>query len=154
MIHLTNNAVQQLNKEDYGKHEEGNQLSFKQASEIMQAQGINIDFFDIYQNQIEPIIEMTMKCVESTKLNPNQRRNTFEIMGYDFMIDENLQPWLIEVNTNPCIEETSKLLKMLLARMIDDAFRLTIDLAFPAPPPKENEPKPLKQMFPVDGYPD
>lgn len=114
---------------------------------------MEIDFFDIYENKIEPIIEMTMKCVESNKLNPNQRRNTFEIMGYDFMIDEDLQPWLIEVNTNPCLEETSKLLKMLLARMLDDAFKLTIDLAFPAPP-KETDTKPQKQLYPVDGYPD
>ena len=47
------------------------------------------------------------------------------------MIDEDLKPWLIEVNTNPCLEETSELLKVLLARMIDDAFKLTIDVMFP-----------------------
>ena len=52
-------------------------------------------------------------------------------MGYDFIIDENLQPFLIEVNTNPCIEDSSNLLKMLLPRMIDDMFRLTVDPIFP-----------------------
>jgi hypothetical protein len=50
---------------------------------------------------------MTFKCVEANKLNPNQRKNTFEILGYDFMVDQKLKPWLIEVNTNPCLEETS-----------------------------------------------
>lgn len=49
------------------------------------------------------------------------------------MIDEDLNPWLIEVNTNPCLEETSELLKCLLARMLDDAFKLTLDVMFPAP---------------------
>ena len=48
------------------------------------------------------------------------------------MIDEQLKPWLIEVNTNPCLEETSALLRQLLPRMIDDAFRLTIDVQCPA----------------------
>jgi hypothetical protein len=43
------------------------------------------------------------------------------------MIDSNLVPWLIEINTNPCLEETSKLLKTLLPRMLNDAFRLTLD---------------------------
>lgn len=39
--------------------------------------------------------------------------------------------WLIEVNTNPCIEESSNLLKMLIPRMIEDMLRLTVDKAFP-----------------------
>jgi len=46
---------------------------------------------------------------------------------------------LIEVNTNPCIEEASPLLAMLLPRMIDDAFRLTIDVLFPRLKKPENE---------------
>lgn len=46
------------------------------------------------------------------------------------MIDETGHPWLIEVNTNPCLEESSKLLKILIPRMLDDAFKLTIDALF------------------------
>jgi len=33
-----------------------------------------------------------------------------EIFGYDFILDHDLNPWLIEVNTNPCLEESSSLL--------------------------------------------
>ena len=36
-----------------------------------------------------------------TQLNPNKRKNIFEIFGYDFLIDEDFRLWLIEVNTNP-----------------------------------------------------
>jgi D-alanine-D-alanine ligase-like ATP-grasp enzyme len=39
-------------------------------------------------------------------------------MGYDFILDQDLNVWLIEVNTNPCIEESSPLLAMLLPRML------------------------------------
>lgn len=56
---------------------------------------------------------------------------TFELVGYDFIIDEDLKSYIIEVNTNPCIEESSYLLKMLLPRMIDDMFKLSIDQIFP-----------------------
>jgi D-alanine-D-alanine ligase-like ATP-grasp enzyme len=59
------------------------------------------------------------------------KRLCFEIFGYDFMIDENMKAWLIEVNTNPCIEESSQILKQYLPRMIDDAFKLSIDVVFP-----------------------
>lgn len=38
------------------------------------------------------------------KINRLDRLFCFEIFGYDFMLDENGKLWLIEVNTNPCIE--------------------------------------------------
>ena len=130
MIHLTNNAVQQFD-DNYGKLEEGNQLSFLQASELINEQeGRTVDFHEIVSKQIAPVIEMTLASAES-KLNSKQRKNCFEIFGYDFMVDDSLQPWLIEVNTNPCLEETSQLLKQYLPRMLDDAFKLTIDVFFP-----------------------
>jgi hypothetical protein len=46
------------------------------------------------------------------------------------MIDELEGVWLIEVNTNPCLDLSSPLLEELIPRMLDDAFRLTIDSAF------------------------
>lgn len=56
----------------------------------------------------------------------------FEIFGYDFIVDSQLDTWLIEVNTNPSIEESNRLLEKLVPRMINDALKLTVDLAFPA----------------------
>lgn len=62
-----------------------------------------------------------------------ERVSCFEVFGYDFMVDEvDCKPWLIEVNTNPCLEESSPLLEQLLPRMIDDAFELTLDKMFPS----------------------
>ena len=45
------------------------------------------------------------------KLNPYRRKNCFELFGLDFMLDSDLNCWLIEANTNPCLEESSKLLE-------------------------------------------
>jgi hypothetical protein len=47
------------------------------------------------------------------------------------LVDEAFKVWLIEVNTNPCLEESSNLLRVLLPRMIDDALKLTVDILFP-----------------------
>ena len=43
-------------------------------------------------------------------LDPKRFENNFEIFGLDFMIDDRLKPWLIEVNTNPCLELNCALL--------------------------------------------
>jgi D-alanine-D-alanine ligase-like ATP-grasp enzyme len=49
------------------------------------------------------IIKMSVLSVKR-KINRLERDNCFEIFGYDFMVDEkDYKPWLIEVNTNPCI---------------------------------------------------
>lgn len=70
--------------------------------------------------------------IEATKqkLNPKLRTNCFELFGFDFMLDQDMRCWLIEVNTNPCLEESSPLLTSLLPRMIDDLFKLTLDKTF------------------------
>ena len=90
-------------------------------------------------------------------MNPNKRKFCFEIFGYDYIIDSDLNVWLIEVNTNPCIEESSGILKKLIPRMLDDAFKLTVDQIFPHPPNNTTDIKQNEQTsdkFPVDGYKD
>jgi D-alanine-D-alanine ligase-like ATP-grasp enzyme len=51
----------------------------------------------------------------------------FELFGYDFIVDSDYETWLIEVNTNPCLEESIPLLQTLIPRMVNDAIRLTVD---------------------------
>ena len=87
-----------------------------------------------------------------------------EIFGYDFMIDKDLNPWLIEVNTNPSLDESNSLLRSLIPRMLDDAFKLTLDVQFPpmtsakiaeATGGEATDPRLNKtQVFPVPGRPD
>jgi hypothetical protein len=75
---------------------------------------------------------MIVKSIDSVKrkLDPNKRNSCFELFGYDFMIDNDFTTWLIEVNTNPCLDQSSRILRILLPRLIDDMFRLTIDKDF------------------------
>eukprot|EP00826_Nyctotherus_ovalis_P030896 TRINITY_DN24671_c0_g1_i1.p1 TRINITY_DN24671_c0_g1~~TRINITY_DN24671_c0_g1_i1.p1 ORF type:complete len:103 (+),score=12.57 TRINITY_DN24671_c0_g1_i1:111-419(+) len=94
------------------------------------------------------IVKKSMYAVRK-KLDSENRSHCFEIFGYDFILDEDYNVWLIEVNTNPCIEESSSLLKTLIPRMLDDAFKLTIDVVFPYSVSRERMP-----TYPVNGYED
>ena len=69
-------------------------------------------------------------CSVRRKINVNARKDCFELLGYDFMIDKDYKVWLIEINSNPAIDESGTLLKVLLPRMLDDMFKITIDRIF------------------------
>ena len=62
-----------------------------------------------------------------------KRLSSFEIFGLDFMLDEAFKVYLIEVNTNPCLDLCCPLLERLIPAMIDDSFRIVIDPMFPPP---------------------
>jgi hypothetical protein len=70
---------------------------------------------------MKDIIMLSFNSVKY-KLNSNDRKYCFEIFGYDFFIDAYYNLWLIEVNTNPCIEESSSILKKLIPRMLGFKF--------------------------------
>ena len=48
------------------------------------------------------------------KMNPSNRKHCFEVFGFDFLLDEDLRLWLIEINTNPYLGVPSKDLKILV----------------------------------------
>ena len=72
--------------------------------------------------KIKNICNTMMKSVYGI-LSSCKNDRTFEVFGLDFMIDEDLKTYLIEVNTNPCLELSSPLLARILPSMIDNALR-------------------------------
>jgi len=134
-VHLTNNAVQK-HSDNYGQFENGNQLSFNDFHKYCQEHYPHVDVKGKVIPRIKELIQTSMLSVKKV-INPFERKHSFEIFGYDFMIDAEGNVFLIEVNTNPCIEESSTILQKYMPRMLDDAFKMTIDVLFP-PPRKQN----------------
>lgn len=62
---------------------------------------------------------MSFNC-SKRKLFKKDRKNTFEIFGYDFLVENDGHTYLIEINSNPCIEESNQLLAKLIPRMLSN----------------------------------
>jgi hypothetical protein len=47
--------------------------------------------------------DMAIDTILSIKseLNKKERRHCYELLGYDYLIDEDFRLWLLEVNNNP-----------------------------------------------------
>ena len=69
--------------------------------------------------------EMATDVIHASACNidPERRVNNFEIFGLDFMIDANYNVWLIEVNTNPCLETCCPVLNKIVPKFIENTFR-------------------------------
>ena len=46
------------------------------------------------------------------------------------MIDEDFRIYLIEVNTNPCLEASCPLLARIISEMLDNTLRISVDPLF------------------------
>lgn len=47
------------------------------------------------------------------------------------MIDDSSKVWLIEVNTNPCLELSCNLLAKMIPQLIDNTLKICLDPLFP-----------------------
>lgn len=53
-------------------------------------------------------------------------RHCFECYGYDIIIDNNLKPWLVEVNASPSLTSTTVNDRILKYKLIDNILSIVI----------------------------
>jgi hypothetical protein len=159
-VHLTNDAVQK-NSSSYGKFESGNKLSLTEWQEVILEDlskttktsdsvddnsgspplpstlpsGVNASniVFSYIFPEIKKLCRHSIAACEKTFATTDIPKS-FELFGYDFMILNNYQPILIEVNTNPCLEFVNPLLTNIITTVIEQSIRLAVDKEFPPPP--------------------
>eukprot|EP00357_Protocruzia_adherens_P018190 CAMPEP_0114995708 /NCGR_PEP_ID=MMETSP0216-20121206/13887_1 /TAXON_ID=223996 /ORGANISM="Protocruzia adherens, Strain Boccale" /LENGTH=405 /DNA_ID=CAMNT_0002359795 /DNA_START=194 /DNA_END=1408 /DNA_ORIENTATION=- len=117
-IHLTNVAIQKNSEEYNDKH--GGKWSIdclRFYLEMTRGKEKTDRCFDEIQN----IVYQSLKAVQSVMIND---RHCFECYGYDILIDDNLKPWLIEVNASPSLSATSEPDRILKMSLIRDIFQI------------------------------
>jgi Tubulin-tyrosine ligase family len=62
----------------------------------------------------------------SESIAKQSREIGFELLGFDFMIDSELNTYLIEVNTNPCLSTLSESQGALINKLVQDTLRIAV----------------------------
>ena len=71
------------------------------------------------------IVKWSLECCLDVM---ETRKNSFEIFGYDFMIDQNLDTWLIEINSSPAMDYSTSVTEALVKQVLEDCVKVMIDL--------------------------
>ena len=153
-IHITNYSFQK-NSSNFEKFEKGNEISYSDFKKFMKKENIPLEKFDKMIEHMKFLIQLSLKAVSKklTKVNPVL---CFEIFGYDFIVDNEFRPWILEINDNPGLCISSPVIEKIIPRMLDDAFRLTIDVVFNTKYSPEcfDSKKRYKSKFKLDGFTD
>ncbi|CAL8084000.1 unnamed protein product [Calicophoron daubneyi] len=119
-VHLTNVSIQKhgahYNSIHGGKWTTEN---FRLWLEGTRGRSVSDKLFD----EIHWIILHSLKAVANVLIND---RHCFECYGYDIIIDDNLRPWLIEVNASPSLSATTASDRILKYKLINDVINIVV----------------------------
>eukprot|EP00347_Sterkiella_histriomuscorum_P014185 403361837 len=123
-MHLTNNAIVSKSEKFYESEIEGNMWSCEQFSSHLQETYQK----DVFQDEIWPQIQKYVTCsLQSVQDMVENRKNSFEFLGYDFMVDEDLKVWLIEVNSSPSMDLSTNVTERLVKLVLTDLPKVILD---------------------------
>merc|ERR1712232_16150 len=101
-MHLTNYSIQKK-ATNYNK-EQGCKWSIHGLKVFLISKHGNEPVALLFSN-IQDLIIRSLLSVQQTII---QDKHSFELYGYDVLFDENLKPWLIEVNASPSLTGSSQ----------------------------------------------
>ena len=119
-MHLTNVAIQKK----YEKYQKSNGGKFSLQNLLFYLENVyGYERAQKCNSDITQVIINSLLSVESVMFND---KHCFECYGYDILIDQNLKPWLIEINSSPSLSTTTKGDFILKKRLINDIIDIVI----------------------------
>ena len=92
--HLTNNSIVKHADNFYCTEIEGSMWHSEEFAEFLREK----EGWDVWETRIKKklrkIVIWSLQCAQDMV---NHRKNSFELYGYDFMVDEDYNAWLIEI---------------------------------------------------------
>ncbi|XP_034081222.1 tubulin--tyrosine ligase [Gymnodraco acuticeps] len=117
--HLTNHCIQMEHSQNYGRYEEGNEMFFDEFR-LYLLNTHNVMLETSILPQIKQIIKSCLTCIEPSISTKHLSYQSFQLFGFDFMVDESFKVWLIEINGAPACAQ--KLYSELCQGIVDVAI--------------------------------
>ncbi|KAJ0036572.1 hypothetical protein NQD34_005249, partial [Periophthalmus magnuspinnatus] len=72
--------------------------------------------------------QMMTQCFLSAKAKLDCRLGFFDLIGCDFMIDEDFNVWLLEMNCNPALHTNCSVLQEVIPNIVHETLDLTLEI--------------------------
>ncbi|XP_053314685.1 tubulin--tyrosine ligase [Spea bombifrons] len=124
--HLTNHCIQKEHSKNFGRYEDGNEMFFDEFNQYL-VNSLNTNLENSILGQIKQIIRICLSCIEPAISTDHLPYHSFQLFGFDFMVDQDLKVWLIEVNGAPaCAQKLyGELCRGILDLAISSVFPLS-----------------------------
>jgi hypothetical protein len=127
ITHLTNNSVQK-NHPEYKTLKEKSIISIESLVENIIAMG-KVQTREEYSVKVDKKIQEIMTLIfQVIKDKLDRKFGCFELFGFDFLLDDALNPYLIEINTNPAIYTDTQVQKDLLPKLVEDIVKMSLEV--------------------------
>jgi hypothetical protein len=125
-VHLTNSSIQKEQPDaqraaavpGVDAEEGGTKVALSQLKRRLAAAGMDVDV--LWARIVDVILRSLYAVHEAIPASPN----SFELFGYDVLIDAQLKPWLIEVNSSPQLTRDNPLDYQIKEALLADTLSL------------------------------
>ncbi|KAK5584376.1 hypothetical protein RB653_005987 [Dictyostelium firmibasis] len=128
-VHLSNYQVQKdFSKEKNKWSKVSNQWSLSQFKDYLSSdetskKNNNTQWDNVLNEKIKKLIITTIKSWPRN----GQNKGSFELLGFDILLNDQLEPMLLEVNTNPGLHLLTDNVKVHHKIAVDDLFKVVLD---------------------------
>ncbi|KAM6046430.1 inactive polyglycylase TTLL10 [Chlamydotis macqueenii] len=129
-VHLTNQYMQKKNSL-YGQLKDETVWRMEHFNSYVNekfrtSHGLPEDWvFTVFTKRMQQIV---LQCFLAAKHKLDCKLGYFDLIGCDFLIDENFKVWLLEMNANPALHTNCKVLRDIIPAVVYESLDLVLEV--------------------------